>query len=88
MMLRTLLAKDIHEQIQRVFGLKVFETVISGSLAQLEAWVAADANETNLAPLLDLAQGGQGLVHDLLHVHKFDVVAQHDVEAISSQPMR
>ena len=29
---RTLLAKDIHEQIQRVFGLKVFETVITKSV--------------------------------------------------------
>lgn len=29
---RTLLAKDIYEQIQRVFGLKVFETVITKSV--------------------------------------------------------
>jgi chromosome partitioning protein len=29
---RTLLAKDIHDQIQRVFGLKVFETVITKSV--------------------------------------------------------
>ena len=29
---RTLLAKDIYEQIQRVFGVKVFETVITKSV--------------------------------------------------------
>ncbi len=49
---RTLLAKDIYEQIQRVFGVKVFETVITKSV-RLEESPAYRESIFTFAPQVD-----------------------------------
>ena len=47
--------------------------------------IAADADESHLALLLDLAAGPGSVSSTIVrHVDEFDVVAQHDVEVIDA----
>ena len=39
------------------------------------------------AGLLNLAQRRDGFIHNLLHRHKLDVVTQHNIQMIRSQPV-
>ena len=50
--------------------------------------VAAETDEPHLARLLNLAQRRDGLIHDLLHLHELDVVAEHDVEMVGAEPVQ
>ena len=50
--------------------------------------VAAETDVARLAGFLDFSESGQRLVHDLLHRHEFDVVAQNDIEVIRAEPVQ
>ena len=49
--------------------------------------VAADADEPDLALLLELPERRQGLVDDLRHLDELDVVAEDDVEVVDPHPV-
>ena len=50
--------------------------------------IAGEADVADFPGLLDFSQRGDRLIHDLLHRHEFDVVAEHDVEVIGAEPVQ
>ena len=50
--------------------------------------VAAEADGLHLAGLLRLAEGRDGLIDDLLHRDKLDVVAEDDVEVVGAEAVQ